>query len=157
MQESFTVDGTPRLLTCEIFSEFPWQEFSFGVDSPADVSSIAVNFWGVEEDQFRFTNLYGDDLILEWSGKHGQREVNYSALFGVERQLERVDIWWNPPATAAQVVDCLGAPRFYSTYYGPSHHEAIFYLDLWYPGYTSAPGRSCAADRWLSRDRSDAT
>ena len=138
VQESFTVPGTPRPLSCEIFTEFPWHEFSFGVDLPADVSSIAVNSWGIEQDQFRFTNLYRDKLSVEWSGSHGRREVNYSALFGVERQLERIDVTWNPPATAAQVIDCLGAPRHYSAYYGPSHHEAILHLDLWYPdkGYS---------------------
>lgn len=133
VQESFTVSGTPRPLTCEILAEFPWQEFSFGVDAPADVSSIAINFWGVEQDQFHFTNLYRDNLSMEWSGSHSRRKINYSALFGVERQLERVDVTWNPPATVAQVIDCLGAPRFYSAYYGPGHRESVLYLDLWYP------------------------
>lgn len=132
-QESFTVSGTPRPLSCEIFTEFPWHEFNFGVDSPADVASKAIELWKVEQDQFRFTNLYGDDLELAWSGSHGRREINYSALFSVERQLERIDVTWTPPATAAQVIDCLGAPGLYSAYYGPSYHEAIFYLDLWYP------------------------
>ena len=132
VQESFTVPGTPRPLSCEIFTEFPWQEFSFGVDLPADVSSLAVNSWGIEQDQFRFTNLYRDKLSVEWSGSHGRREVNYSALFGVERQLERIDVTWNPPATLAQVIDCLGDPDLYNAHYGPSHHEALLELALWY-------------------------
>ena len=133
VQESFTVAGRPFPLTCEIFSEFPWQEFSFGVDTPADVASIAVDLWGVEEDQFHFENLYGGDLWLTWSGTHGRRELDYNASFGVERRLETVEVLWTPPATIAQMIDCLGAPRSYSAYYGPSHHEAILYLEFWYP------------------------
>lgn len=133
VQESFTLSGRPAPLSCDIFSEFPWQEFGFGADTPADVAATAVNSWGVEEDQFRFTNLYGGDLWLEWSGGHGRRDLTYNALFGVDRQLKAVEVLWTPPASVGQVIDCLGAPRSYSAYYGPSHHEAILYVDLWYP------------------------
>ena len=138
VQERFTVPGTPRPLSCDIFTEFRWKELRFGVDSPAVVASVVGSLWGVEQDQFRFSNFYDEDLSLEWSDNHSGRDIGYSAVFGVERQLERVDVLWSPPATLAQVIDCLDAPQLYSADYGSGHHEAIFYLDLWYPdkGYS---------------------
>ena len=132
-QESFKVYGTPRPLSCDIFAEFPWQKLNFGVASPADFTTIAINSGASEQDQFKFANLYGDDLLLEWQGSHSQRQVIYSVLFNVERRLESVDVTWNPPATITQVLDCLGAPRLYSAYYSSGHHEAVLNLELWYP------------------------
>ena len=132
-QESFKVYGTPRPLSCDIFAEFPWQRLNFGVASPADFTTIAINSGASEQDQFKFANLYGGDLQLEWQGSHSQRQVIYSVLFNVERRLESVDVTWNPPATITQVLDCLGAPRLYSAYYSSGHHEAVLNLELWYP------------------------
>ena len=170
VQERFTVPGTPRPLSCDIFTEFRWKELRFGVDSPAVVASVVGSLWGVEQDQFRFSNLYGGDISLEWSDNHSGRDIGYSAVFGVERQLERVDVLWSPPATLAQVIDCLDAPQLYSADYGSGRHEAIFLSGSLVPGqrifrppiflyacYASPSARTCATNRWLSRHGSTPT
>ena len=126
------VQGTPQPLSCGIFTDSRLQEFSFGVDSPADVTSAVVNTWGIGQDQFRFTDLYGGVLRLEWRDSRSGRQTDHWAYFGKERRLERVEVSWSPPATLAQVISCLGDPDLYNAHYGPSHHEAHFELVLWY-------------------------
>ena len=138
VQESFTVAGTPRPLSCDIFTDSRLKEFSFGVDSPSDLASTVVDAWDIGQDQFQFENLRDGVLQLGWNGSDTARNMTYSAFFDKDRRLGHVDVTWSPPATLTQVLDCLGTPRLYSAAYGPSHHEAIFYLDLWYPdrGYS---------------------
>ena len=126
------VEGTPQPLSCGIFTDSRMREFRFGVDTPADVASAAIEQWGVDEDQLGFDNLYGGDLLLEWQDSDGNRRISYWAYFGSDRHLRQVKILWSPPATLAQVIRCLGDPDYYNAHYGPSHHEAHFELVLWY-------------------------
>ena len=120
------VHGTPQPLSCGIFTDTRLQEFRFNVDSPADIAAALVKSWETEQDQIRFTNLYGDELGLQWSDNFSGRQIDYFALFGIERKLKLVDVNWSPAATLAQVIDCLGDPDEYNAHYGPSHHEAHF-------------------------------
>ena len=126
------VHGTPQPLSCGIFTDTRLQEFRFNVDSTADIAAALVKSWETEQDQIRFTNLYRDELGLQWSDNLSGRQIDYFALFGIERKLKLVDVNWSPAATLAQVIDCLGDPDEYNAHYGPSHHEAHFELALWY-------------------------
>lgn len=138
VQESFTVHETPKPLSCAVFTDTRWKNFSFGVDSPSDVTASVVDAWEIGQDQFQFQNLYDGSLQLDWEGSDSARSMTYSASFDKDRRLEHVDVSWSSPATLTQVLDCLGNPRLYSANYGPGHHEAILYIDLWYPdrGYS---------------------
>ncbi len=118
-------------LSCDIFTQSRWKEFRFGIDSPAEVAATVVDLWRIEQDQIRFSSSFRSDLTLEWSNRQGERNVSYSAWFGEERQLEGIEASWRPFATLSQVIECLGAPDFYSGRYELDHEPQLDFR-FWY-------------------------
>lgn len=126
------VVSNPVPLSCDIFTQARWQEFSFDVDSPENVAARVTSLWGIGQDQIRFSSSRRSDLTLEWNSSISGRDVYYEAWFGEERQLQGIDVSWRHPfATLSQVIDCLGPPDFYSARF-EFDHEPQLDLHLWY-------------------------
>lgn len=122
----------PPSFSCTRFAESRWQEFGFGTDSPTDVISSVINLWDIDSDQVRAIELSSEDLRVKWGDIQGELGTDYSALFREERQLIKVDVWWHPSPTLAQIIDCLGFPAYYAAFYQQEIETASLNLALWY-------------------------
>ena len=119
---------TSQLFSCAKFSASRWQEFRFGVDSPADVFATVVKLWGHDKGQVVVDETVNvGSLSLRWHD--AKEEIHYVATF-VGGQLDRIDVLFVPVPTLAQVIDCLGPPDYYIANGGPGEESTG--LQVWY-------------------------
>lgn len=131
----------PRLtpyppFTCDSFTEFYWQEFTFGVDSADDVDDLVakiVKLWNLDSTR---VNIEAEEkyIGISWQVEfHDGADPRYTAHFHEELKLTSVFFkWWNRKPTLAQVIDCLGVPEHYAAYYDLSAGGDMLHVDLWY-------------------------
>jgi hypothetical protein len=116
--------------SCQEFDETLWKEFRFGLTSPETIVDVLETTWRVDKNQIRFIPQPEDTFRVEWETNHNQ----YSALFRDERQLVKVDVWWQEPfPTLSQIMDCLGPPEQYQAFYEQVPDALQLQLSLWYP------------------------
>ena len=126
----------PLPFSCANFSESYWEEFRFNIDSTDDVASTVHSLWGIEKNRLRpfwdETDPYGISWIsLKLTGPTGM----YTAWFwnGVLRKVDFERSFPLPRPSLSQVVECLGAPKYYIAFYGMAPEAVKVNLDLLYP------------------------
>ena len=130
--------SVPRTLPCPSIADSPWAKFRFGVDSPSEVASTAVDLWGIERDQIgELSSAVDPGPILWWRTEVlGGTEDNYYASFHKGQHLKKIKVEWTwPDPTFAQIIDCLGSPDQYIAFYDltpevTTLNLALFYSDI---------------------------
>ena len=122
--------------SCESFTQSYWREFRFGADSPDDVVATAAKLWGIERDQVEF------DLTIDKEIYHAFWEADtaigkggwYGARFDDGQQLRKISVEWGfPKPTLSQIVECRGAPDYYTAFLDFQSEVDFLSLALFYP------------------------
>ena len=124
-----TIPGTPPPFSCTNFFESRWREFRFGIDSPDDIAPTVGRLWDIDKDQL--TPIARKDGLSQVGWSDDNQEMLYSALFR-KKQLQKLEVTFDPPPTFAQVLGCLGPPEYYAAYEETDIEYFGFYLQLWY-------------------------
>lgn len=122
----------PESFSCSIFDESQWQEFRFGVDSPAEVVATVARSRVKSKDEIWTTSLSRGVERVDWDEFGDEFDVSYTAWFRDEQGLFRVMGYWRSRPTLAQVMDCLGIPEYYEATYFIGVEALLLSLKLWY-------------------------
>ena len=138
---TFATPHPPKFFQCSIFDESRWQEFRFGVDSPADVVSTVARGRKGDRDQgrkgdrdqiWRHQSHDGGGEIVDWDEVGDEKDIGYRALFRNQVGLFQISGYMRIEPTLGQIIDCLGVPEFYeATYFAGLKLQLN--LKLWYP------------------------
>ena len=131
-QPTLAVAGPPESFPCSIFDESQWQEFRFGLDSPADVVAIVARSRVKNKERIWTDSLKHGLETVDWHEFGDELNVHYRAWFRKEQGLFRVMGYWAPNPTMEQVLDCLGFPDYYKAIYAANIEAIQLSLTLWY-------------------------
>ena len=131
-QMAVTTTGTPEPFPCSHFAEAHWKEFRFGVDTQDDVIAAVDRIWeiGPEEFQSHEPNQFHRFPRFSWDVAEGG--VRYLAEYYEEGPLKEIDFETGSFPTLRQVIDCFGAPEFYSAYWVQEAETGELNFALWY-------------------------
>ena len=155
-QRPVTITGTPEPYPCTHFADAHWKEFRFGLDTQDEVIAAVGRIWelGPEEIRSHQPAQFHPLPRLSWEVKADG--VRYFAIFYENGTLKEIDYltapYWQEennrvglPLTFAefrshtgsyptlrQVIDCFGAPEFYSAYWVQEAETGELNFALWY-------------------------
>ena len=152
-----TIGGTPEPFPCAHFADGHWQAFNFSVDTQEDVIAAVGGIWGIEQEGFQQPTSDRNDPLPRLSWEVVDAGVRYFAVFYEDGRLKEIDFliapYWhedsargaplihtaeefaaNPGSfpTLGQIVNCFGAPDYYSAYWLQDVEASMLHLALWY-------------------------
>ena len=155
-QRPVTIAGTPEPFPCAHFTDAHWKEFSYGEDTQEDVIASAGRIWGIEPEGFHSPEPDNYNPLPRLSWELGAVGVRYFAIFYEDGPLKQIDFqtapYWQEDntrkglprtveeyasqtgsyPTMRQILDCFGAPDYYTAYWLQDVEASLLDLALWY-------------------------
>lgn len=155
-QRPVTIKGTPEPFPCAHFANAHWKQFGYGVDTQEDVIAAVGRLWGIEREGFHspasdnfnplprlswevadvgvryFAIFYEDGPLKEFDFQTAPYWQEDNTRVGLPRTPEEIATQTGSYPTMRQIIDCFGAPDYYSAYWLQDIEDSMLNLALWY-------------------------